>query len=385
MRTFECVCENVLFFENSLCTQCDREVGWCPACEAIAPIEPMAQGDGWRCLLPGCGAELSKCDNYRVEGVCNRMVPRGTGNATPGDQAGPRQAPRTTAPQAAEPQTAAPQTTTEQILCDCCRHNAVIPDLSVAGHRERWARLEEAKRRLFFQLDAMGLPRGDGLDPPLRFEFMTDALPTATPGVWRPSGGDQVMTGHADGTVTINVREADDAERARMRMQMGEDYRTLLGHFRHEIGHYYWEVLIAPDPDRLARFVALFGDPESPTYAEALDRHYREGPPANWIERYTTEYATMHPWEDWAETWAAYLEVLSTIDTAAHLGFGRRRASPYEQPVPMDELLARYRALGIDLNEINRAMGLMDLLTRNFPAPVIEKLHFVDEVVRAAS
>ena len=350
MRTFECVCDNVLFFENSLCTQCEREVGWCPHCDGMSPIEPA--GTAWRCVR--CETALLKCHNYIVEHVCNRML----------------------LAEGADPAV--------QPLCDCCRHNTLIPDLSVPGHRERWARLEEAKRRLMYQLDALGLPRGDDQDPPLRFQFLTDAIPQG-PGQWRSAGDEQVMTGHADGVITINVREADDAERARVRLQMGEDYRPLLGHFRHEVGHYYWDVLVDPDPALRERFVQLFGDPLDPPYGEALKRHYDQGPPADWAERYTTTYATMHPWEDWAETWAAYLELASTLDTAVELGLGRGSVSPYAEAIPLDALLPRYRALGIDLNEMNRAMGLNDILTRNFPDPVVAKLHFVHEVIHAST
>lgn len=344
MRTFECACQGPLFFENTQCTRCQREVGWCPECEVIVGLDPLDQGFG--CTV--CAAELAKCVNYAVQRVCNRLVPRANDGG----------------------------------LCDCCVHTRVIPDLDVPGHRERWARLEEAKRRLVYQLDALGLPRRD-LDPPLRFEFLADSVPTG-PGRWRAMGGEQVMTGHAGGTITIDVQEADDAERERMRLEMGEDYRTLLGHFRHESGHYYWEVLVDPDPQLRADYVALFGDPNQPTYADALERHYSEGAPADWAERFTTPYASMHSWEDFAETWAAYLEIVSTLDTAVHLGLGRRGASPYERAEAIEPLLERYRDLGIDLNEMNRAMGLDDLLTRRFPDPVVEKLAYVDRVVRGA-
>ena len=305
---------------------------------------------------------MVKCANYRIHDVCNRLVT---------DEA------------------AETQPNPEAPLCDCCKFNAVIPDLSIDGNRALWARLEAAKRRLFYQLDRLGLPRGteaEGFDPPLSFDFKTDALPTGVPGQWKPMGGEGVLTGHANGKVTINLKEADDAERVRTREQMGEDYRTLIGHFRHEIGHYYWDLLIQPHPDRRARYDALFGDPDRPTYSEALDRHYQEGPPAKWAETFTSSYATMHSWEDWAETWAAYLEVLSTLDTAEHLGLIEHPPNAedglYERERDVQGMLGRYRELGIKLNELNRAMGLSDLLTRQFPAAVTKKMKFIDEVVR---
>lgn len=342
MRSFECACGGRLFFENTRCIRCVREVGWCPRCRAIVGLD--GSGVGWRCTA--CATELAKCTNYAREGVCNRLV----ASADAGR------------------------------LCDACRHTDTIPDLSVPGHRERWARLEEAKRRLLYQLDAFSLPR-EGLRPPLRFEFLADALPTDD-GRWRPLGGERVMTGHKSGTITIDVREADDAERERKRLQLGEDYRTLLGHFRHESGHYYWELLVDRDTALRSEFVARFGDPLQPGYEQARQRHYASGPPADWPERFTTAYASMHPWEDWAETWAAYLEIASTLDTAIHFGLGQGGPSPYESGEPIRSVLHRFRDLGVELNELNRAMGLDDLLTRRFPEPVIAKLDLVDRVIR---
>jgi hypothetical protein len=375
MQTFPCVCGNTLFFDNTVCTRCVREVGWCPPCTAVAPIEeghnagPGAwgwywpEGAAWHCALSHCEADLVKCHNYRVEGVCNRLLTV--------EQAKSRPDP-------------------DRPLCDYCQFNEVIPDLSIEGHRERWGRLEAAKRRVFYQLDQLGLPRGtamDGFNPPLSFDFKTDALPEDAHGQWRPMGGEQVLTGHANGKVTINLKEADDAERQRMQLAMGESYRTLVGHFRHEIGHYYWDVLIRDHPDALAGFKTIFGDPATPDYATALDRHYSQGPPSDWSQKFTTPYATMHPWEDWAETWAAYLELLSTLDTAIHLHLLPRddQPMPYDRPGPaVDDLLPRYRQLGIGINELNRAMGLSDILTRHFPDPVLRKLRFIDERIRGA-
>ncbi len=103
-----------------------------------------------------------------------------------------------------------------------------------------------------------------------------------------------------------------------MRVQMHEPYRTLLGHFRHEVGHYYWDRLIA-ETRWQEGYRNLFGD-ERASYADALDHHYKNGAPDNWQESSVSAYATMHPWEDWAETWAHYLHMMDAVDTA--LGFG---------------------------------------------------------------
>lgn len=344
MRVYECVCGQRLFYESTACLRCERRVAWCAGCATIAPIESSGEG-AWRCLRSGCGAELVLCQNSAVQGVCNRTVVRAAAGAT---------------------------------LCDCCRFNEVIPDLSVAGHRERWARLEEAKRRVFYELDALGLERGtaaDGFEPALSFDFATGSLPKG-PGHWRPMGNEQVLTGHASGKITINLKEADEAERTRLKVMLGEGYRTLVGHFRHELGHYYWDLLVRPDPARLETFTAVFGDANAP-YGDALKQYYAAGPPADWAARFTSAYASSHPWEDWAETFAAYLEVISTLDTADAEGLGASTGGGIRERV------RRYQKLGIALNELNRAMGLDDLLTRQFPEPVLTKLERVDEWIHA--
>ena len=351
MRTFSCVCGNTLFFENSQCLSCGREVGWCPVCRGIRPLG--ADRDGiYRCSNSDCGAELAKCQNYAVENVCNRCVSL----------------------KDAQPDPAA--------LCDCCVYNDTIPDLTVEGNREKWARLESAKRRLFYTLDLVGLPHGtaeSGFEPPLAFDFKADSIPPNE--FWRSMGKEErVYTGHADGKITINIREADPAERESIRVELDEAHRTLIGHFRHEIGHYYWDLLVKGK--RETDSIRVFGDHNSPTYAEALDRHYREGAPADWRQNFISAYATMHPWEDFAETFAAYLELVSVLDTAENVGFG---------PVPdvltseLDEMVSAKRRIGVVMNEMNRTMGLLDFYPKILLPPVVEKMRFVQELVRGNS
>lgn len=348
MRLYSCICGNTLFFENSRCLACAREVGWCPACRAIRALEPADAGC-WRCAEPACGALLAKCVNYAREDVCNRCV-LADGLAP---DAGP--------------------------LCDCCRFNATIPDLSVPGNREKWARIERAKRRLFYILDGLGLPYGtsaEGFDPPLAFDFKGDTVPAG--GICHSMGEtEQVYTGHAEGKITINIREADGAEREKLRVNFGEAQRTVIGHFRHEMAHYFWDLLIRGR--REDAFRAVFGDHEKPPYAEALERHYREGPPEGWRERHISAYATMHPWEDWAETFAFYLDVASVLETAANMRL--LEAVPWEE---LDAMLARFHGIGLMVNEINRTMGLIDLVPEVITPAVEAKLRFVHEVVRAA-
>ena len=180
----------------------------------------------------------------------------------------------------------------------------------MAGNEERWRALEAAKRRLIYALKRLGLPleaKREDAAKGLAFDFLADAGP-----------GQPVMTGHDDGLITINIAEADSAERERRRLELGEPYRTLLGHLRHEVGHYYWDVLVR-DGGKIEACRAVFGD-ESVDYQEALDRHYQTGAPAGWEENFVSAYATMHPWEDFAETWTHYLHMVDTLDTAASFG-----------------------------------------------------------------
>ncbi len=347
MRTYRCACSARLFFDNTQCLNCQREVGWCPACAQIAALEPLAEG-GFRCTHEGCGAELLKCLNYIEHGVCNRMV-----SIADDGQAEP--------------------------LCDCCRYNDVVPDLSVPGHRERWAALEAAKRRLFYTLNLLGLPHGtadEGFEPPLSFSFMADALPDA--GLWRSvAGTDKVYTGHASGHITINVKEADDVERERLRIDMNESHRTLIGHFRHEIGHYYWDLLIKGHDEEGSRRV--FGDHGSPSYGEALERYYEVGPPEDWPQRFISAYATMHPWEDFAETFAFYLDLVSVLDTAHHMGL---TGVDHDDSLPA--MLAAFHQVGLTLNELNRDMGLIDFMPHVISTAVRDKLGYVHQLVQRA-
>ena len=191
------------------------------------------------------------------------------------------------------------------------------------------------------------------------------------------------MTGHAGGLITLNVAEADDPERERQRKSMGEPYRTLLGHFRHEIAHYYWDRLVADSP-AIEEFRRLFGD-EREDYPAALQRHYAEGPPADWSEHFVTAYASAHPWEDFAETWAHYFHMVDTLETALAFGLRLRPQvakgaglaavidfDPYI--AEMDRIIDTWLPLTFAVNSINRSMGLPDLYPFVLPPPVIWKL-----------
>lgn len=345
MRQYRCVCDNTVFFDNSQCVVCQRELGFCPTCRRIVALLPAE--DHFVCGNAECGDALVKCANYALHNVCNRCV----STATPADEG----------------------------LCDCCRFNDTVPDLSVEGNWEKWRRLEAAKRRLFYDLDLLGLPYGkasDGIDPPLVFDFKADVVPKDNR--WRPGNkGEKVFTGHASGRITINIREADDVEREKLRVDFGETQRTLIGHLRHEVGHYYWDQLVKGR--REAECIAVFGDHNRPTYAEALDIYYKNGPAPDWAQRFISRYATMHPWEDFAETWATYLDLASSLETAQHVGFGGQ-AEPVN--ADLDAMVLRYQQLGIALNEITRSLGLLDVVPEVFVPPVIAKLRFIHELVQ---
>ncbi len=349
MRRFVCDCGNHLFFENTECLACGREVSWCPVCQTLTALNTT--GPGRHCTL--CNTELWKCANWINHEVCNRSVVAQSGSAAAGT-----------------------------LLCDCCRYNDTIPDLGVPGNLEHWRELEQAKRRLIYGLDYLRLPHGasaDGFDPGLSFDFKGDSI--APEDLWRSVGTDErVFTGHDGGKITINIQEADAVERERLRVDLGEAHRTLIGHFRHEIGHYYWDLLVGPNSESLARFRDLFGDHENPSYGEALERHYADGPPADWRSSYISAYATMHPWEDWAETFAFYLEIVDVMETAAASGlvFERDERS-------LQELVETYTHLGMCLNELNRAMGLIDFLPEVVVPDVVAKLQFLHDVIAGAA
>ncbi len=209
-------------------------------------------------------------------------------------------------------------------LCVACSLNRTIPDLSIARKPRALGKVETAKRRLVAQLISLGLqvvPKSVDEDNGLAFDFVGIDLE-----------GNAPTTGHANGLITLDIKEADDAHREKIRAQMREPYRTLLGHFRHEVGHYYWDRLIA-NSHWLPAFRHLFGD-ERASYADALDQHYQNGPRADWHHTCVSAYATMHPWEDWAETWAHYLHMMDAVDTALGFGMSAREMDLDYQPFP---------------------------------------------------
>lgn len=351
MRTFVCSCGSTIFFENSKCLSCGIDLGWCPACQNMTALK-LSQDGRFLCMNSACGVSLVKCHNYAVELVCNRCCRASNG-----------------------PSASAP-------LCDCCRFNDTIPDLTVPGNREKWARLEAAKRRLIYSLELLQLPFGnrqDGVEPALSFDFKAD-IARQNKWWWSLGKEERVYTGHAQGKITINLREADTVEREKTRVFFQEAHRTVIGHFRHEIAHYYWQMLVQGRFEE--QFKAVFGDHENPSYADAQQRFYEHGPTADWQSSYISGYATMHPWEDFAETFATYLDMVSVLDTALHMRLGDC-VNPVSADLPA--MLDGYMRLGVVLNEMNRAMGLLDLVPEVLAPPIAKKLGFVHDLVPQAS
>ncbi|SNS39969.1 hypothetical protein SAMN06265795_102542 [Noviherbaspirillum humi] len=350
MRTFHCdKCGQQVFFENTRCENCGGMLGYQPEHRAISTFEPV-EGGLWRSLNQANEGMLYKqCRNYAEQDVCNWML---------GAQE-------------------------HSELCASCQLTHVIPALTSPKNHLFWQRLEAAKRRLLYSLWDLQLqptPKADDPQQGLAFEFLED-LPN----------GPRVLTGHANGVITLNIAEADPATRERVREQMHEPYRTLLGHFRHESGHYYFDRLITGTPWE-EKFRALFGD-ERQDYAESLNRHYEQGPPADWALNYISAYATMHPWEDWAETWAHFLHMFDTLDTAFACGMMLKPRKPQEPEMAIttpptrntafDDMLSDWFALSYVLNSLNRSVGMPDPYPFTLSTPVIDKLRFVHEVVFA--
>ena len=356
MRVFHCDhCGNPVFFENVVCGKCKHQLAFLPDVKIVASLDrgeksqKAEESSIWSSPAPSAaGKKYRLCKNYIDHNVCNWAIPAEDSNP----------------------------------YCPSCRLTTVIPDLSVDKNHDLWFRLETAKRRLIYSLIEFGLPllsKKDDAVMGLDFHFLGD-----------PVGGPRVLTGHDNGLITVNIDEADDVVREERRVSMHEPYRTLLGHFRHEIGHYYWDVLIKDSPE-IDAFRAMFGD-ERADYDLALKNHYTNGPRPDWQQDFVSEYASVHPWEDWAETWAHYLHMTDTLETAARCGMSLhpdRKDEPSMEKQPskpaheqrFDEIINNWLPLTYVLNSLNRGMGLPDAYPFVLLQPAIEKLRFVHETI----
>ncbi|CAN5766253.1 hypothetical protein BH09ACT7_BH09ACT7_34910 [soil metagenome] len=273
-------------------------------------------------------------------------------------------------------------------LADSLIRQEPAPDDTIA--REKLVPTAQDLRRLIYQLVDIGLP----IEPYWRRDggLAFDLLSTYTT-------GEKVLIGHANGVITIDLVETLDAYREQLRVALGEPYRTMLGHFRHEVGHYYQNILVetGAGADRyLAECRRLFGD-ERTSYSDEIARHYKFGAPEHWQDSFISEYATMHPWEDFAECFAHYLHITDTIDTCREAGMVLqahqvRFAAPRDiealasyADVPVERLLFDWRWMSMFFNRVNTSMGKRPLYPFSIPPPVIAKLGFVHRVIRSTA
>ncbi len=379
MIPFHCGrCGHAVFFDNVRCVGCDALLGYLPGERCMGAFEeaepapaaepaatPAADGSAspappvvapaapprWRRVGEACagaGDQLfTPCANRVQHDICNWML-------DPGDT---------------------------NLLCRSCRLTAVIPDLTVAGNITRWAAIEAAKRRLMFTLIEHGLAPEPKASP-------TDSQGLALHLLGAVPGGPPVMTGHVGGTITINIAEADDVEREATRVAFGEPVRTLLGHLRHEFGHYLQQRWITGPAADSCR--AVFGD-EREDYAAALARYHAEGPPADWQQRFVTAYASAHPFEDWAETCAHVLLVSDAVQTAE--SWGLRLDGPVARARPrssrsqaMDRVvIEHWLPVAQFLNAMNRSLGLRDSYPYLMPNAVLQKMTLVQRLLADAA
>jgi len=330
VKSFFCGCGSRVFFDNNVCLSCGRQLGFDASRLAMVTL---VHTDG--SLADGQGRRYRRCGNHEYYGNCNWLL-------------------------GAED---------EGALCPSCRLNEVIPALDQPDNLKLWTRMEQAKRRLLYSLFKLRLPiSGQGEQSGLRFRFMEDRQ--RNPSVFE----NFVATAHLDGTITINIAEADDALRHAAREQMHERYRTVLGHLRHEIGHFFFPRL-ANTPERIEECRELFGD-ERADYDSALRSYYHNGPAADWPERFVSAYASAHPSEDFAETFAHFLHIEDALETARDAGMA------LGAEVRDGDWLSDWIGLAITLNELLRGLGSDDPYPFVLTEPVKRKLQFMNRLVR---
>jgi hypothetical protein len=341
MRHYQCTCGNVLFFDNSVCVQCGAQVGYDVAGDQMVALDET-------------GA-FRRCKNGTDYAVCNWVL---SGEQT-------------------------------EAFCRACQLNRTIPDVTLPANLEAWHKIEIAKRRIIYTLARLGLSPVSKIEDPvngLAFVFL------------RPQPGGQVLTGHDEGVITLNVEEAEEPEREKRRALLGEQYRTLIGHFRHEVAHYYWDRFFqhrADDDPIMQAFREVFGD-EREDYDAALARHYQQGPVAAAPGTFITTYASVHPWEDWAETWAHYLHMLDGTETAHSFGLNSDAVPIPFTPFPTEAvtlptqlvwpdgekeefltLLHGWAKLAPAINEVVASLGHPTFYPFVFSESIIRKFFFV--------
>jgi hypothetical protein len=367
-RAFRCRCGRPVFFRNDVCLGCGTPLGYDPDLVLLRPLAPTRTPGVFRAMRTrGVGMTVPlttyrRCANWTSAAPCNWLLP---------DNEEARLKP----------------------FCRSCRLDRTVPDPADRDNADLWLKVELAKRALVSQLIALKLPVESRVSENPDQGVMFDLLRS-------PVDGPRVMTGHDDGLITLDIEEADDVHRETIRSQMHEPYRTLIGHLRHEIGHYYWQRLVQ-GTDREEPCRAVFGD-DRIDYGQALQDYYANGAPFDWKNRHVSAYATAHPYEDWAETWAHYLHMIDALDTARSFGlvahhdeiqyeaFTPQVLAAEDAPSPSPDDLAflsvvnGWIELTGALNEVTRSMGEPDFYPFVLSKPAVRKLHFIHTVVRDA-
>jgi len=328
MKLFHCRCGNPVFFDNTFCQRCERRLGFDSQTMDMLAVEICDAG----LLTTPAGRLYRRCANFQRYSNCNWLVLQEDGND----------------------------------LCFSCRMNEVIPALDRPENLKLWTRMEKAKRRLLYSILSLKLPITGA--HALKFRFLEDHR--RNPDVFEQF----VTTGHQDNTITINIAEADDAARHQAREQMHELYRTVLGHLRHESGHFFFSILTGT-PERLAECRNLFGN-EGNDYQAALSTYYANGPQANWNEEFISAYASSHPAEDFAETFAHFLHITDALESARACGLISEAVQ-----AEGDGWIDTWIRLAIALNEVNRSLGSDDAYPFLLSATVKRKLEFIDRLV----
>ncbi|WP_320199089.1 zinc-binding metallopeptidase family protein [Agrobacterium sp. rho-13.3] len=349
MQLFSCAaCGQPVHFDNRSCVKCGHRLVFVPETLSMEALEPAGEPN-WT-LVSRPQKTIRFCAN-EVNDICNWSVPAESENK----------------------------------FCPACSHNRLVPDTSMEEGIEQWRRLSQAQRHLFYSMLRLNLPHPNrDVDPQggLVFDFLVDEV--APDGSIIPA-----MTGHDEGLIAIRAAEADDATREQIKSNMNEPYRTMLGHFRHEVGHFIWNKLVR-DANRLEPCRAVFGD-DTLDYGEALKRNYEQGPQPGWQQNYISSYASVHPWEDFAECFAHYLHIVDTLETAH--AFGIAIEPEGHQELDADVAFEPYRArsaqqlvnawipLSVALNSMQRSMGEADLYPFVLTPAVVDKLQFMHDLL----
>ena len=374
MKTFKCNCENqqILFFESQSCLACHRVVGVDDTFNKVEPYD-FDEESGYYYKASQSKVPYQKCDNHKTYHACNGMVNMDIFVPVPNK---------------------------DEVLCFACRFNETIPDLTIVKHIPLWKKMEVAKRRAIYTLKELNLPLENIVqneESGLSFDFITDR-DVEDHFVSKLEDQETVFTGHNNGHITINLAEADEVARSHTKIAMSEKYRTLLGHFRHELGHYYFNKLILISKEKHELCKKYFGNDEE-DYSKALKKYYKKGAPKDWDKDFISEYATMHPYEDWAETWAHYMHIMDTLETAKNFnitgsttGKTQENENVGDLNLPQDSyffssqtsintILDTWMDFAIILNSLNRSMGMNDAYPFVLTQAVRTKLSFIHHAI----